>query len=52
MNSQDRDDEAAPDRDGRTLHQRKRIQNLVLLAALLGFVVLVYFVSIVRMGAE
>ncbi len=51
MDSQDRDDEAAPERDGRSLHQRKRIQNLALLAVLVGFVVLVYFVSIVRMGA-
>ena len=52
MNSPERKDDAAPERDGRSLHKRKRIQNLTLLAVLVGFVVLVYFVSIVRMGSQ
>ena len=52
MDSQDRNNEADSERDGRSLHRRKRVQNLTLLAVLVGFVVLVYFVSIVRMGAE
>ena len=52
MDDQNPDDELSPDRDGRNLHRRKRVQNLVLLAVLVSFVVLVYFVSIVRMGAD
>lgn len=41
----DRPDDKAAERA-----KRLRAKNLTLLAALLGFVVLVYFVSIVRMG--
>ncbi len=52
MDKRDQEDRMSPERDGRSLHQRKRLQNLALLAVLVGFVVLVYFVSIVRMGAE
>ena len=52
MDDQSPDDEQSPDRDGRNLHRRKRVQNFVLLAVLVSFVVLVYFVSIVRMGAD
>ncbi len=32
------------------LHRRQRVKNWTLLAALVAFIVLVYFVSIVRMG--
>lgn len=32
------------------LHRRQRVKNLALMAVLVGFVVLVYFVAIVRMG--
>ena len=52
MDDDNANDELSPERDGRNLHRRKRIQNLVLLAVLVSFVVLVYFVSIVRMGAD
>ena len=52
MDPENPDDELSPDRDGRNLHRRKRVQNLVLLAVLVSFVVLVYFVSIIRMGAD
>lgn len=52
MDDQSPDDELSPERDGRNLHRRKRLQNFVLLAVLVSFVVLVYFVSIVRMGAD
>ncbi len=39
--------------EGREERKRKqRGKNLILLAVLLAFVVLVYFVSIVRMGAN
>lgn len=31
-------------------HRKQRTKNLALLAALIGFVVLIYLVSIVRMG--
>lgn len=31
-------------------HRKQRTKNIVLLLALLAFVVIVYFVSIVRMG--
>ncbi len=34
------------------VHRRQKSKNLALLIALLGFVVLVYLVSIVRMGAD
>ena len=36
--------------NGRELRKRQRVKNLALLAALAGFVVLIYIVSIVRMG--
>ena len=52
MDDQSPDDELSQERDGRNLHRRKRLQNFVLLAVLVSFVVLVYFVSIVRMGAD
>ena len=43
---------AMTDDKGREELKRKlRSKNLILLAVLLAFVVLVYFVSIVRMGA-
>ena len=32
--------------------RRRRVKNLALLAALAGFVVLIYIVSIVRMGGS
>jgi len=32
------------------VHRRKRGKNLAVLAALLAFIVLIYFVSLVRMG--
>lgn len=32
------------------VHRRQRVKNWTLLAALVAFIVLVYFVSIVRMG--
>lgn len=32
------------------MHRRQRTKNWALLAALVAFIVLVYFVSIVRMG--
>lgn len=32
------------------VHRRKRAKNLAVLAALIAFIVLIYFVSIVRMG--
>ncbi len=35
---------------GSELRKRQRIKNLAVLAALAGFVVLIYIVSIVRMG--
>jgi Tfp pilus assembly protein PilW len=38
---------AGPDKD---MHRRQRGKNLVMLAVLLAFVVLVYVISIVRMG--
>ena len=34
------------------LLRRRRARNLALLAALLGFVILVYVISIVRMGGS
>lgn len=34
------------------MHRRKRSKNLALAAALVGFVVLIYIVAIVRMGAN
>ncbi len=37
---------------GRDQRRRQRGKNLVLLAALAGFVVLVYIVSLVRMGGS
>ncbi|MDJ0943742.1 MAG: hypothetical protein QNJ30_09765 [Kiloniellales bacterium] len=37
---------------GSELRKRQRGKNLVLLAALAGFVVLVYVVSLVRMGGS
>ena len=38
--------------DRSDMHRKQRTKNYALLAALLAFVVLVYFVSIVRMGAN
>ena len=35
---------------GGAFRKRQRVKNLALLAALAGFVVLIYIVSIVRMG--
>jgi len=32
------------------VHRAKRGKNLAVLAALLGFIVLIYFVAVVRMG--
>lgn len=40
----------AHDSEGTELRRKLRTKNWVLFAALLGFVVVVYFVSIVRMG--
>lgn len=40
---------AGPDR-GEDLRRRQRAKNLTLAAALIAFVVLVYLVSVVRMG--
>ncbi len=40
------------DRQGSELRRRQRVKNLALLAALGGFVVLIYIVSIVRMGGS
>ena len=39
-------------RQGDDLRKRQRGKNLALLAALAGFVVLVYIVSLVRMGGS
>ena len=36
--------------DSRELERRRRSKNWALFAALLAFVVIIYFVSIVRMG--
>lgn len=45
-------DERAEAGDGTQRAKRLRAKNLTLLIALLAFVVLVYFVSIVRMGGS
>ena len=39
------------DNEGRELRRRQRTKNWLLFALLLGFVVIVYLVSLVRMGA-
>lgn len=38
------------DKERSELQRRQRVKNWTLLAALVAFIVLVYFVSIVRMG--
>ncbi len=38
------------DRQNGDLHRQRRLKNWALLAVLLAFVILVYFVSIIRMG--
>ena len=40
-----------PQQDRRELDRKRRRKNWVLLAVLLAFVVIVYFVSLVRMGS-
>ena len=40
----------APKRYRSELHRRQRVKNLALMAVLVAFVILVYFVAIVRMG--
>ena len=45
-------DQRAEAGDGAQRAKRLRAKNLALLIALLAFVVLVYFVSIVRMGGS
>lgn len=37
-------------RGNREVHRKQRTKNIAMLVALLGFVVLIYLVSLVRMG--
>lgn len=45
----DRDEQQTP-RTGEELARRRRLRNWAVLAALIGFVVLVYFVALTKMG--
>jgi hypothetical protein len=52
MDRNARQDKRAEEGDAAQRAKRLRAKNLTLLIALLAFVVLVYFVSIVRMGGS
>lgn len=43
--------QASPDpRDGKEFRRRRRVKNWALFGVLVAFVVVVYFVSLIRMG--
>lgn len=50
MTAMARHEDPKGERSGKDLRRRQRGKNIALLVALLGFVVLVYLVSIARMG--